>query len=42
MVSICMYEQGKKTEELPEQILCCVKLNEIDYVKYHQLAQELF
>ncbi|CAN7064542.1 unnamed protein product [Brassica oleracea var. botrytis] len=34
--------QGKKTEELPEQILCCVKLNEIDYVKYHQLAQELF
>lgn len=30
--------QGNKTEELPEQILCCIRLNEINYVNYQQLG----
>ncbi|XP_054823590.1 uncharacterized protein LOC129321724 [Prosopis cineraria] len=30
--------QGNKTEELPEQILCCIRLNAIDYMKYPQLG----
>ncbi|XP_006344293.1 uncharacterized protein [Solanum tuberosum] len=30
--------QGNKIEELPEQILCCIRLNEIDYVNYQQLG----
>ncbi|KAL0296940.1 UNVERIFIED_CONTAM: hypothetical protein Sradi_6746100 [Sesamum radiatum] len=29
---------GNKAEELPEQILCCIRLNEIDYVNYQQLG----
>ncbi|XP_071928714.1 uncharacterized protein [Coffea arabica] len=29
--------QGNKAEELPEQILCCIRLNEIDYANYQQL-----
>ncbi|KAF8399377.1 hypothetical protein HHK36_015242 [Tetracentron sinense] len=29
--------QGNKTEELPEQILCCLRLNGIDHTNYHQL-----
>lgn len=30
--------QGNKVEELPEQILCCVRLNGIDHLNYHQLG----
>ncbi|KAM1300228.1 hypothetical protein EV1_011577 [Malus domestica] len=30
--------QGNKPEELPEQILCCIRLNGIDYMNYHQLG----
>ncbi|XP_058008812.1 uncharacterized protein LOC110668498 isoform X1 [Hevea brasiliensis] len=30
--------QGNKSEELPEQVLCCVRLNGIDYMNYHQLG----
>ncbi|OVA11944.1 protein of unknown function DUF1336 [Macleaya cordata] len=30
--------QGNKAEELPEQILCCIRLNGIDHTKYHQLG----
>ncbi|WOH16499.1 hypothetical protein DCAR_0936054 [Daucus carota subsp. sativus] len=30
--------QGNKPEELPEQILCCVRLNEIDYSNYQKLG----
>ncbi|XP_059308556.1 uncharacterized protein LOC132059790 isoform X1 [Lycium ferocissimum] len=33
--------QGNKTEELPEQILCCIRLNEIDYVNYQQLGLKI-
>ncbi|XP_073284527.1 uncharacterized protein [Primulina huaijiensis] len=30
--------QGNKAEELPEHILCCVRLNTIDYLNYQQLG----
>lgn len=30
--------QGNKPDELPEQILCCVRLNGVDYMNYHQLG----
>ncbi|URE07239.1 DUF1336 domain containing protein [Musa troglodytarum] len=30
--------QGNKPEDLPEHILCCVRLNNIDYANYVQLA----
>nr|DAD31112.1 TPA_asm: hypothetical protein HUJ06_009963 [Nelumbo nucifera] len=30
--------QGNKAEDLPEQILCCVRLNEINYTSYNQLG----
>lgn len=30
--------QGNKAEDLPEHLLCCVRLNEIDYTHYHQLG----
>ncbi|KAF1861482.1 hypothetical protein Lal_00025823 [Lupinus albus] len=29
---------GNKTEELPEQLLCCIRLNGIDYMNYQQLG----
>jgi hypothetical protein len=29
--------QGNRTEELPEQILCCVRLNGLNYMNYQQL-----
>ncbi|TKY58775.1 ENHANCED DISEASE RESISTANCE 2 [Spatholobus suberectus] len=31
--------QGNKAEELPEQVLCCIRLNGIDYMNYQQLGQ---
>ncbi|XP_039114731.1 uncharacterized protein LOC120250050 isoform X1 [Dioscorea cayenensis subsp. rotundata] len=30
--------QGNKPEDLPEQILCCLRLNGINFIEYHQLA----
>ncbi|KAG2714397.1 hypothetical protein I3760_03G025000 [Carya illinoinensis] len=30
--------QGNKAEELPEHILCCIRLNEIDRTNYNQLS----
>ncbi|KAG2702213.1 hypothetical protein I3760_06G079700 [Carya illinoinensis] len=30
--------QGNKAEELPEQVLCCIRLNGIDYMNYQQLG----
>ncbi|XP_061366110.1 uncharacterized protein LOC133309360 [Gastrolobium bilobum] len=30
--------QGNKSEELPEQVLCCIRLNGINYMNYQQLG----
>ncbi|XP_027360906.1 uncharacterized protein LOC113869019 [Abrus precatorius] len=30
--------QGNKPEELPEHVLCCIRLNGIDYTNYQQLG----
>ncbi|KAL2898427.1 Protein ENHANCED DISEASE RESISTANCE 2-like [Bienertia sinuspersici] len=30
--------QGNKPEDLPEHLLCCIRLNEIDYTNYRHLA----
>uniref|UniRef100_A0A2N9EBX7 Protein ENHANCED DISEASE RESISTANCE 2 C-terminal domain-containing protein n=1 Tax=Fagus sylvatica TaxID=28930 RepID=A0A2N9EBX7_FAGSY len=30
--------QANKAEELPEQVLCCIRLNGIDYMNYKQLG----
>ncbi|XP_059284461.1 uncharacterized protein LOC132037841 isoform X1 [Lycium ferocissimum] len=30
--------QGNKAEDLPENMLCCIRLKEIDYTKYQQLG----
>jgi len=37
-VLISVVNQGTKPEELPEQILCSVRLNGIDYMNYQQLG----
>ncbi|KAL3036957.1 hypothetical protein AAZX31_01G037700 [Glycine max] len=31
-------QQGNKQEELPEHVLCCIRLNGIDYMNYQQLG----
>ncbi|KAI3516360.1 hypothetical protein L1887_15275 [Cichorium endivia] len=31
------FYQGNKAEELPEELLCCMRLNCIDYMNYHML-----
>ncbi|KAB1211627.1 hypothetical protein CJ030_MR6G008523 [Morella rubra] len=30
--------QGNKAEDLPEHMLCCIRLNEIDYANYNRLG----
>ncbi|KAB5516314.1 hypothetical protein DKX38_026962 [Salix brachista] len=30
--------QGHKPEDLPEHLLCCIRLNELDHTKYRQLG----
>uniref|UniRef100_A0A2P2K129 Protein ENHANCED DISEASE RESISTANCE 2 C-terminal domain-containing protein n=1 Tax=Rhizophora mucronata TaxID=61149 RepID=A0A2P2K129_RHIMU len=30
--------QGNKAEELPEHLLCCMRLNELDYARHHELG----
>ncbi|TKY69759.1 hypothetical protein E2542_SST06041 [Spatholobus suberectus] len=30
--------QGNKAEEMPEHVLCCIRLNGIDYMNYQQLG----
>ncbi|GAB2297268.1 hypothetical protein Dimus_031378 [Dionaea muscipula] len=32
------FYSGNKAEELPEHILCCIRLNRIDYMNYQQLG----
>ncbi|KAJ9563752.1 hypothetical protein OSB04_008912 [Centaurea solstitialis] len=38
MLNVNFFQQGNKQEELPEQILCCVRLNGIDYMNYDMLT----
>ena len=35
---IYITKQGNKAEELPEQVLCCIRLNGIDYLNYQQVG----
>ncbi|KAF4400639.1 hypothetical protein G4B88_023047 [Cannabis sativa] len=37
-VGLTIQASGNKAEELPEQILCCIRLNGIDYINYQQLG----
>ena len=37
ILDICPTIQGNKPEEMPEQVLCCLRLNRIDAANYKQL-----
>jgi len=37
ILDICLTIQGNKPEEMPEQVLCCLRLNRIDAANYKQL-----
>lgn len=41
VLDICLTIQGNKPEELPEQVLCCLRLNRIDVTNYKQLLTTL-
>ena len=38
VTSVCTVMQGNKSEELPEEILCGVRLNGINYKNYRMLG----
>lgn len=37
-LSMFTVNQGNKAEELPEQILCCIRVSGLDYMNYQQLG----